>query len=369
MAHRLLAPISMRTAFLPIALLAILGGRAASADSVGVPGTYPTIQSAIEHAPEGSTIQIDPGHYHERIKISSLDRTLVVRGDPANPANVVIDGDGASDSVISIVDVGSGLEFDGLYVTGGQGGPGVGGGLYVTTSTVVFRNCVFAGNASQDGGGAFILTAGGLFENCVFENNTASRYGGGLMVNIQGTTVFEGCRFVGNRSGMSDPVYGSGGGVHVNDSSPTVVGCTIDGNQGRGSGGGIIVTGHFTEPESFPLLRDVTISNNTLVRQPGDPATEGGGMHIEDNVHAVLQRCHVVGNASHNGGGLNNYRATYVIEDSVIENNHANVENGDGGYGGGIYGQSVNGGPPAQRPAAISVARSVVRNNTGNVGA
>src|SRR5438132_192181 len=154
----------MRAALLHVVVLAALASRPVHAGPVTVPGSYPTIQAAIDHAPDGSTIQIQPGHYHERITVSSLDRALVVRGDPANPPAVIIDGDDASDSVVRIVGVGSNLVFDGLYVTGGQGGPGIGGGLFMADSAVIFRNCVFSGNTSQDGGGAFILHAGGLFD-------------------------------------------------------------------------------------------------------------------------------------------------------------------------------------------------------------
>ena len=361
---------AMRIGLEHLALGGVLlaAGAPAPAATVTVPGTYPTIQAAIDGSADGSVIQIAPGRYHERLKIQSVGRSLTIRGDVANPAAIVIDGDGASESVIAVLSTGGNVVFEGLTVTGGRGGPGVGGGLFMADSDVAFRSCVFSGNSSEDGGGAFLLRAGGYFQDCVFQDNVAGRYGGGVMINVGVTTVFQDCRFVGNRSGTSDPVYGSGGGVHVNDSSPTFIGCTIDGNRSRGSGGGILVTGHFTESESNVILRDCTIRNNVAGRLAGEPAAEGGGMHVEDNVHARLERCHVHDNSANNGGGLSNYRARYTVTDSLVENNGAVVEDGQGGYGGGLYGQCVQ-AAPFRQPASITLRRSVVRENAAMVGA
>src|SRR5438128_2118560 len=114
----------------------------ATAGTVTVPGSYPTIQAAINGAPAGSVIQIQPGHYHERLNLTSIRRTITLRGDPANPASVIVDGDGGGDTV-RMRDCGANVVVDGITVTGGRGGNGgYGGGLFVADATAVFRHCV-----------------------------------------------------------------------------------------------------------------------------------------------------------------------------------------------------------------------------------
>jgi hypothetical protein len=350
----------------------ILWASSAAAATLTVPGDFPTIQAALDGAPDGSTVQVAPGTYHEVLKVDRLTHQLTIRGNPTAPEGTIVDGDGVADATLTVLSSGGGLAFEGLTFTGGRGGPGIGGGLFMADSQTVFSHCVFRNNSSDpDGGGGFILSGGGLFRDCEFRDNSAARFGGGLMVNAGATTVFEQCRFIDNTAGTSSDVEGWGGGLHINDSSPTLIGCTIEGNHAKFAAGGLSVTGHFSEPESVILLRDTRIANNVVIQARPDLApSEGGGMHIEDNVRAFLDRCRVVGNTSNTGGGLNSYRGHYVITDSIIANNQATpVEPEVGGFGGGIYAQSVNTSQPTRQAATIELRNSVVRGNTGHVGA
>lgn len=348
-------------------LLLLFTCRAGGAATVTVPGDYATIQAAIDGAPDGSTIQLAPGVYHERIGISSVTRQLVLRGDPDAPESVVLDGDGVEQTIV-ILSTGSNVVVEGITITGGAGNSGDGGGLYMSDSHVVFRRVVFRDNvASRDGGAVFLLTSGGLFQECVFENNRAGRYGGGVMLMLGNTTVFEACRFVGNQSGTIDAPQGSGGGVHVNDSSPTFVECEFRGNASRGSGGGMIALGHYTEPTSQLTLRDCTFVGNTTQRVPGHHVAEGGALHVEDNVRAVLDGCRLEDNVANNGGGVSTYRGRVELVDSVVERNSANPEPDGGGYGGGIMAQSVNVIGENRPPASVTLQSSVVRDNVASI--
>jgi Right handed beta helix region len=331
----------------------------AAADTVTVPGSYPTIQKAIDAAPDGSVIQVAPGRYHERLSISVVTRTLTLRGDPSDPSQVVIDGDGGSDPVIEVINTGSNVAIEGITVTNGTGG-----GLLMGGSQVTVRDSVFTGNSNGQGGGASIHASGGLFQRVVFSHNTAKMQGGGVLLIEGSTTTFEQCQFVDNQSGTADPTFTYAGGVLVAASSPIFVACTIAGNRSGYAAGGIAATTHFSETPTVVVLRDTVISGNAAVRTSTSPPSAGGGMHIEDNVTAVLERCHVYGNTAQIGGGLTSYRAVYSISDSIIENNQANFDNGEGGTGGGIDIASLNTSPPAQRPASLTLTRSVVRGNT-----
>ena len=346
-----------------------LGITGALAGTITVPGDYPTIQAAIDAAPAGAVIQLQPGHYHEHLKLYSITRTLTLRGDPSNPSTVIIDGDGASDAVLRVVDSGSTLVVEGVTITGGRGLSGNGGGLFMANSQAVFRDCAFIGNAADMGGAAFILTSGGLFERCVFRSNTSNKIGGAVLMHDGSSTAFSACQFLDNQAGLGDPQSAYGGGLVVNDSSATFVGCAILGNRSRYAAGGIAVTASFDRPSALITMRDTTISNNVAERaDPSLPPAEGGGMHIEDNVHAVLERCQIRGNVAHRGGGLNAYRAHYTVIDSMIEDNQANVIAGSGGTGGGIFAASVNTAQPTRRPAVVELTRTVVRRNTADVG-
>ena len=63
----------------------------ADAATVTVPGMYPSIQAAVQNAPDGSIIEVAPGHYHGQVVLENDTRSLTLRGDPANPSTVVID--------------------------------------------------------------------------------------------------------------------------------------------------------------------------------------------------------------------------------------------------------------------------------------
>ncbi len=347
-----------------LATLALRATRAWAGD-VAVPGDFPTIQAAIDGAAPDSVIQIAPGHYAEPLVLHDVQRALTIRGRTDDPSAVVVDGGGGAGPTISVTSCPANVVIEGITFTGGRGKDGYGGGLFMANSAVAFHRCIFTGNAADlDGGGAFILSSAGLFRECEFRQNTAVRYGGGVLVNLDSTAVFDRSTFTDNEAAT-----GSGGGVHVNDSSPAFIGCRIENNRAPASGGGIVITGHFSEPESRPILRDCTIAGNETYRpDSSQPAAEGGGIHIEDNVRAVLQGCRVDGNRANNGGGVNSYRAHYEISDSVIENNEAIVDEGLGGFGGGLYIQSVNVVEPARQASTIALVRSLVRGNLAAVG-
>ncbi len=340
---------------------------AGAAAAVTVPGDFPSIQAALDGAPPGSTIEVAPGRYQERLNLGP-QHAVTLRGNPDDPASVVIDGGGQGDT-IHMVEVGSGMVVEGFTVTGGTGSDGYGGGLFMADSHATFRRCVFTGNhAPQDGGGVMLLRSGGQFLDCVFQNNTAAVYGGGVMFTIGNTTRFERCSFLDNQSGTGPGIFGSGGGIHVNDSSPTFVGCRVQGNQSKGSGGGIIVLGHYSEPESVATFEDCVVEDN-LAAVVDIHRGEGGGLHVEDNARIILRRTRVAENVANVGAGLHSYRAKYEIYDSLIENNHS-VRQGDIlGYGGGIAAQSVNVAEPVQLGASILLSGSVVRNNDATIGA
>src|SRR5207237_7652322 len=130
-----------------------------------------------------------------------------------------------------------------------------------------FMNCVFVRYARRMYGVcAFILTTGRFCKDCTCQQNTAVRFGGGMALNLGATTIFDGCAFVENESGTGDPILGWGGGIESNDSSPTLIGCTIARNRSKFAAGGIALTGHYNQPESRVTIRNCEIADNQAIR-------------------------------------------------------------------------------------------------------
>ncbi len=357
-------------------IMLLLAVGSAHAGTVNVPGDYPTIQAAIDAAPDGSTVQVAAGTYQEQLTFAAITRSLVVRGNPDDPASVVVNGAVGPRSTVHVVDTGASVVIEGFTFTGGKGFDGYGGGLFFANSQAVVRHVVLTGNhAPLDGGGAFILSAGGLFEDVTFQNNSAGRFGGGILVlgsnGVPSTTVFDRCRFLDNEAGTDDRGNGWGGGMYVSDSSPTFVGCLIEGNLSRFAAGGVCVLGHRNAAPSLATFRDTLITDNTTEPHDANGEAQGGGMHIESNVVATLERVVVRGNLASAGGGLSNYQARYVITDSVIEDNQgiANPNSGSGGYGGGIWASAVNVPGNLGPSVYVTLVRSVVRRNASTLAA
>lgn len=363
----------MQRFVLGCALLGVLAAPAAAV-TFTVPGTHPTIQAAIDAAPDGAVIDVAPGVYRESLVLTGINRTLTLRGNPDDPAAVVVDGSGRPEAVVLVVSSGSGVTVDGFTFRGGRGGhDSYGGGLFMTKSAVTFRHCVFTDNrATGDGGGAFIVNSAGFFEDCAFEGNTAGGYGGGVLVNgsnnFSGPMVFHRVRFTGNTAGASNFVLGWGGAMYATDSSPILVGCTIDGNTAHYAAGGVALLGHDGVAPSRMTIEDTTITNNVVVPSGVPKRADGGGIHVEANASLRLERVVLRGNQANSGGGIGIYQAKVEVRDSLIEQNVAK-ETFDGveAWGGGIWASSVS-TPVTIRPAsALSLVRSVVRDNTATI--
>lgn len=347
-----------------------LGGRPAAAVTIDVPAVVATIHDALAQAIDGDVVQLAPGHYHEKVMFTMFTARVVLRGDPSNPGAVILDGDGQpGDAVVTMVDAPSGTVLEGVTITGGAGGDVVAGGLFFANSAAIVRDCIITGNSSGIAGGVYVLNSSGSFQRVVVSGNTARGYGGAMMVNTASTTVFEDCEFNDNVAGTVDTGAGSGGAILINDSSPTFVGCSIANNVAPGSGGGVTVYGHLDSTGSHVVFRSCVLANNVAIPGPAEfGPPEGGGINIEDDSEVVLDRCLVHGNVSERGGGVNVFRGSYVIRDSIIEDNQAIVTALGAGTGGGLYSASVNTTATLQGPARVAITGTVFRRNTARQG-
>jgi parallel beta-helix repeat protein len=351
----------------------------AHAQTVSVPGNYPTIQAAINavvngNVPNGTVIEVQPGTYNEALLVNATPKSLTVRG-VNGPVATVVNALGTGVSALRILNATGAVRFEGLTLRGGTGVQGTGGGFTISDASPALVNVIFESNTAFDSGGGVIIRSNALFSDCIIRNNTAQRFGGGMVITTGSRPTFSNCQIRDNIAGAGPAGVaniGSGGGVHVNDASPTFHGCLITGNQSKFAAGGIFHIGAFGSPNgpAVLVLEDTEVSNNVSSRfSAADNPAEGGGIHVEDNAIGYLIRTKVLNNTANTSGGLSAYRARFEVQSSIIEGNHAQDPQGIGGFGGGIGISSNNVSTPLRQAGSLVITDSVVRGNDARAGA
>jgi predicted outer membrane repeat protein len=244
-----------------------------------------------------------------------------------SPAKVTIQGDAQNNTVVDAlnkcgvfqVDKGSEVDFEGLWIQGGNttGGNVSKGGGIENDGKVEINNCDFYQNTAYIGGG--LLNNGtATVTNSVFSGNLAKGAGGGGVYNnsVLSTTN---CVFWGNKA-VRLAVPGStayGGGLFNDSGQATITGGTFAQNTADDWGGGLWgkATTH--------------ISN---VRFASNKASTGGGVANGGSM-TVSGATFTNNSATYQGGGIYNdyYAKLLTVDTSTISNNHAGVA------GGGLY--------------------------------
>lgn len=179
-----------------------------------------------------------------------------------------------------------------------------GGGLYCDASSPTIAECTFEQNSasSEDfpGGGAMANenASAPVVIDCLFINNHAD-YVGGAVTNYNSPAVFTGCRFVGNTSQYGGAVENGAGsdsaflncGFHANvaefhggafdiiGSGPLLAGCVFTANTAVNNYGGAMTTFANSSP---------TIVNCTMVGNNGGAL---GGAIANDSNGPTLHNC------------------------------------------------------------------------------
>ncbi|MBH49833.1 MAG: hypothetical protein CMG69_03670 [Candidatus Marinimicrobia bacterium] len=137
-------------------------------------------------------------------------------------------------------------------------------------------------------------------------------------------------------------VYGQGGGVYIEQSSPTLDHLIIQNNIATTSGGGVLVN-----IGSDPLLKNLTIRNNIFYMN-------GGGISIS-GASAEIENCKIYNNSSMEdysaGGGISFSGSNGTISGSTISDNIAES-------GGGIYCSA----------SSPSVEQTIIKSNNADYG-
>lgn len=206
-----------------------------------VPGTYPTIQEAIDAAGEGEVVLVAPGIYTESVRIAGKAIVLashqLTTGDPTFIEETVIDGGGGRYAVEIADSVGPGTAIQGLTIRNAHDGVKASGRFDLLSSRVT---------ASRDGID-YEQGSGGLVRHCRLEGNADD-------------------------------------GIDLDDEVAVI----IEENAVRGNGDdGIEVRLHdYTGPELAIVIRDNLISGNggDGIQLIGDEAPSSRVFHIERNL-------------------------------------------------------------------------------------
>jgi hypothetical protein len=173
-----------------------------------------------------------------------------------------------------------------MTISQGSSNGGLGGGIYMSDSAVLFlNNCIVTGNSATNGGGGIWVNDSGVLHvvDSTISNNSTTTNGGGIYVSISGTLNITSSTVSGNTATV-------GGAGIFNGVSGTVnaTNVTLSGNTAGDLGGGLLNNATAT-------INSTTISGNS--------ATNGGG-GIFNNFTAVLNNSLIALNTGADGADL-----------------------------------------------------------------
>lgn len=312
--------------------------------------SYSTLQDAIDGAKAGNEVVLQKNHtgnikIAEWIKLNlngkkiegNVEVDLSKKQDaPATSQDgettvdkkvEIVDGTitGATDSGVTIKDAGNtNVLLKDLTIEENQGKQG--GGVHIENSqNVTIDNCTIQNNKTTEvskngtdvsvgaGGGVYISNSGVIIRDSTIQSNTGTR-GGGVYVEKGSTVDVKDSNIDKNiatdvPSDEPNSNKGLGGGIYSFDSTLTVTGGTISGNEAKGS-------------TSLIISNDGELSSSTLGNGGGGIEAQGGSLTVKDSTISN-------NNAQGNGGGIFSAEGNELnISGSTIQGNKA--DNGGG---------------------------------------
>ena len=289
------------------AVLCVDGGAGSGARDGTAAAPYATVGNAIAAATRGTVVQVAAGIYDESLVITDVTGLRLVGGFPAGGDFSSRDArqhetvlQGSSSAAVVAVTGSSQIHIEGFRITGGGGHSDgyryEGGGVYVdqTAADVTIAGNRIDGNAADQGdsptetwGGGIASYASGLrIVGNVIEGNRAGR--GGAISAIGRASI--------ERNVVRDNtiVGDHGAGIYA-AGALTIVANHVEGNaldSDYGWGGGILVFGD----ETSASLRGNVVTGN-------EAPSAGSGVFVDDGADATLVNELYYANAcSHDGG-------------------------------------------------------------------
>lgn len=258
---------------------------------INIPADYPTIQQGIDAATEGDTVLVQPGTFVENVnfygKNITLGSLMLITQDTAYISQTIIDGNQSG----SVVQIDAGI-LNGFTITNGFADSDDGGGIHCYGIGIQLINLIVSKNSAQ-GGMGYSANGGGIYcsdstfvQNVTVINNSTNRYGGGIFVGGTIPSSLQDIVIANNEAG-----YGGGGIFLWNTSSLENViienNTANEGSYAIGSGGGMYLQ------NSNPTLKKVTIRNNQAY-------AKGGGVYFENSnpIFDSIERCNIYMNSA-----------------------------------------------------------------------
>lgn len=241
----------MRLRILGICMIGLASSAVLEAATLNVPGSYPTIQSAINASSAGDVVLVAPGVYSENLLVGPAGNGATIESS-GGAGSTAIDGSAAG-RVLVILGVGPTTRIRGFTIRNGNAA-GPGGGIYIGGASPTIEDCVIEGNAAHAGAGVYTDAAFPLLERCIIRNNHAPFGSGGgvyadnTSIGTSNITTLNYCIVYGNSCGAY------GGGVTAWERAVARMDhCTVADNAGALAGGNL----YFTRAGFFQVTKCV----------------------------------------------------------------------------------------------------------------
>jgi len=281
------------------------------------PGTaFATIQKGVDEAKSGDTVIVAPGIYigEGNRDIDFYCKAIVLRStNPSDPnvvAGTIIDCEGTYDSAFNFhSNEGPNSVLTGFTITNGYAGI-----RCRDYSGPTIRNCIITNNcASIFSDGISCNNSSPTIINCTVSGHSAG-YGHGIATYNSSLTITN-CIITENSSDH-------GGGIYcIGDSSLTIANCIISRNSATFYGGGIFVGG------SNAVISNCIISDNV--------ANWGGGGLSSSGSNMTITNCTFAANSSGNGNAVrcsssHNNPSDANISNCIFWDGGDEIQNSDG---------------------------------------
>jgi hypothetical protein len=178
-------------------------------------------------------------------------------------------------------------------------------------------------------GGITCMNCNPVISHCRISNNQGATelWGAGGIMLYNSNADISWCNISDNS--FIYAIGGTGGGIEIRDSHPTITGCNISGNYDAQRGGGIDMLGN-----SSLSITNCVITDNVCI-----PGFGGGGGIASQGSDMIITECtisHNVG-AWYGGGGIWISGGSAMITSCIIDTNTTILQTGYSGPGGGIY--------------------------------
>jgi predicted outer membrane repeat protein len=281
-----------------------------------------TVANAIASASPGDTVILEAGVFKEN--------NLSV-----NTNNLTITGAGQSSGGVACNPVTPTCASGATCIDGTLSGPVMSVGTVNPTVLTISNLTIQCGdNSSTDGGGIINSSNGTLTLNNVTVRANGSAGNGGGIEN-DGTLTVNSSTIGGANVVDGNHAPSSGGGVNNAFSSTfNLNNSTVSNNKADLDGGGL-----FCDASTQITIVNGHVDNNTADSN-GDNSGDGGGIYAYGNdggaTITISQGTTINGNQAQNGGGIfNGPEAITSIDNSIISNNKAMVNNLVTAVGGG----------------------------------